>query len=156
MAQMRTLLLLRRRIWSGGFTGRNRIAAHRILESGRREDKSQLNRFIAGIFQTYPGIRRNKHKRARMDVAFLVAEKNMSLAGLNQQDFILVQVLVLLYGGSWREFLCTRNQMLRAIILWAYFQHELRGSGNAGVGVNAASPQLAFILFQDHGLDAGL
>lgn len=44
-----------------------------------------------------------------MDVALLVAERNMSLAGLNQQNFVLVQVLVLLYGGPWRQFLCTRH-----------------------------------------------
>jgi hypothetical protein len=46
----------------------------------------------------------------------------------------------------------SRHEMLRAVVFRADLQHELGGGGGTGVSVNAASPQLAFIFFQQKGL----
>ncbi len=91
-----------------------------------------------------------------MEIALLIAEPNMSRSALNQQDFILGQVPVLLNGRSRGKLLHSRYQMLRAVIFRADLQHELGGSGNAAISVNAASPQLSFTLFQQQRLSIDL
>lgn len=83
-----------RRDPGGHFTGGHGIASHRILESGRREDDRQADRFDANVLQTYPGVSRNKHKSPRMDISLLIAQPNASLPALDQQYFVLGQVLV--------------------------------------------------------------
>ena len=45
----------------------------------------------------------------------------------------------------------TRHEMLRAVVFRADLQHKLGGGGGGLVRVNAASPQLAFIPFQQKG-----
>lgn len=95
MPKVGTVLLL---LWcdlGGRFTGRHGIASHRILESGRREDESQVNRFGANVLRTYPSIRRNEHKSSRMEIALLIAKPNVSRSAVEQHDFILDQVPVL-------------------------------------------------------------
>jgi hypothetical protein len=92
---MGTVFLL---LWgdlSGRFTGWHRIASHRIVESGRREDESQADRFGPNVLQTYPGVRRNEHQSPRMEIALLIAEPNVSRSAVNQDDFILGQVPML-------------------------------------------------------------
>lgn len=156
MPQMGTVPLLFRSDRGGGFTGGDRIAAHRILEPRRREDEHQADRLGARVLCTDPGLSRNKNQSPRMEIALLVAEPNVSLAGLNQQDFILIQVPVLRYRGSGRKFLGARDKMLRTVVFGTHFQHELRGSRAAGVSVNAASSQFALVLFQQKRLSLGL
>jgi len=90
-----------------------------------------------------------------MEIALLIAEPNVSFSTLDQHNFILGQVPVLRYGRSWGKLLRTRHEMLRAIVFRADLQHELGGGRGTGVSVNAASPQLAFIPFQQKRLRIG-
>ena len=137
-------------------TGWHGIASHRIFESGRGEDESQADRFGTNVLRAYPCIRRNKYKSSRVEIALLISEPNVRRSALNQQDFILGQVPVFLNGRSWGKVLRPRYQMLRAVVFRADLQHELGGGGGTLVRVNAASPQLAFIPFQEKGLHIGL
>ena len=148
MPQMRTISLLFWCYLGGRFTGRHRIASHRVFKSRRRENESQADRLSSNVLRTYPSIGRNKHKCSRVEIAFILPKPNVSLAALNQQDFILRQVSVFRYRRPWGKLFPTCHKVLRAVIFRADLQQELGGGGNAGVGVNASSPQLAFILFQ--------
>jgi hypothetical protein len=112
MAQVGTLFLLLWRDWGGEFTGRHGIAAHRILESRRGKDEGQADRFGASVLQTYPGIRRDKDKTASVEIALLIAEPNMSIATVNQHDFILDQVSMRGYGRAGSKIHGTRDEML--------------------------------------------
>ena len=69
MSQVRTFFLLLWRDRCGRFTGRYGIAPHRILESGRRENESQINWFRASVLQTYPRVLGNKHQSPGMNIA---------------------------------------------------------------------------------------
>ena len=95
MPQMCTLFLLLWRDLGGRFTGGDGIASHRIVESGRREDESQVDRLGANVLQTYPSIGRNEHKSPGMEIALLIAEPNVSRSAVEQHDLILGQVPVL-------------------------------------------------------------
>lgn len=83
-----------------------------------------------------------------MDIALLIAQPNVGRSALDQQYFILDQVLVLRYGCSRSKLLRPQHEMLRAVVFRADLQHELGRGGGTGVSMNAASPQFAFILFQ--------
>jgi len=156
MPQVRTISLLFWRDLGGRFPGRHRIAPHRVFKSGRRENESHPNRLRANVLRTYPSVSRNKHKRPRMEIALALPKPNVSLAALNQQDFILGQVSVFRYGRSWCKLLPARYKMLRTVVFRTDFQYELGGRGDTGVSVNPASPQLAFILLQQEWLGVGL
>ena len=91
-----------------------------------------------------------------MEIALLIAEPNVSLSALHQEDFILGQVPMLPYGCSRGKLFRTCHEMLRAVVFRADLQHELGGSDGAVVRVNAASPQLAFIPFQEKGFCIGV
>jgi hypothetical protein len=52
-----------------------------------------------------------------MNIAFLIAEPNMSLSALDQQDLILYQVPVFRYGSARCKLFHTRHEMLRAVVL---------------------------------------
>ena len=95
MAEVRTLHLLLRRDRSGRFTSRHGIASHRLLESGRGEDERYADRFGANVLRTYPCIRRNEHEPSGMEIAFLIAEPNVSRSAMDQHYLILDQVPVL-------------------------------------------------------------
>ena len=82
-----------------------------------------------------------------MDIALMIAEPNMGSSALDQQYFILVQVLMLLYSCSWGELLSTQHEVLRAVVFRADLQHELGGGGGTAVGVNPTGPEFAFMLF---------
>ena len=93
-------------------------------------------------------MRRNKYQPSCMDIALLIAKPNVSRSGLEQQYFIMAQVLCFLYGRSRRKLLRTQHKMLRAIVFRTDLQHELGSCDGPVVRSTAASPQLAFILFQ--------
>jgi hypothetical protein len=147
VAHVRTLFLLPWRNLRGRFTGWDGIASHCFLEPGRREDESQANRFGASVLQTYPGISRNKRKSPHMDISLLIAEPNVGSSSLDQQYFILGQVLMLLYGCAWGELLSTQHEVLRAVVFRADLQDELGGGGGTAVSVSPAGPEFAFVLF---------
>ena|SRR6266403_1131176 len=111
MAQVGALFLLGWRDRGGRFAGGHGIAAHRILESGRREDERQADRFGANVLQTYPGIRRNKHEPPGVEIALLIAEPDVNLSALHQEYFILGQVFVFSYGRSRGKLFRTRHEM---------------------------------------------
>jgi hypothetical protein len=83
-----------------------------------------------------------------MDIAFLIAEPNMSRSAMNQQYLVLDQVPVFRQGRTGSNVFGTRHEMLRAVVFGADLEHELRGSRGALVHVDAACPQFSFIPFQ--------
>ena len=83
-----------------------------------------------------------------MEIALLIAEPNVSRPAVDQQDFILDEVPVLLYGCSLGKLLRTRHKVLRAVVFRANLQHELGRCNGTLVNVNAASPQFPFIPLQ--------
>ncbi len=91
-----------------------------------------------------------------MEIALLIAEPNVGISAVDQHYFILDQVPVLWQGRSRSNLLRTCHEMLRAVVFRADLQHELRGCGGTVVNVNAASPQLAFIPFQQKWLSINL
>ena len=116
MPQLRAVFLLLWRDLGRRLASRHGIASHGIFESGRREDESQADRFGANVLQTHPGIRRNEHQSPRVEIALLIAEPDMGRSAVDQHDFILGQVPVLLYGCSLGKLLRACHQMLRAVV----------------------------------------
>jgi len=54
-----------------------------------------------------------------MEIALLIAEPNMSLAPVNQNNFILDQVPVFWYARAGGNVLDTSNEMLGAVVFRA-------------------------------------
>jgi hypothetical protein len=116
MSQVRTFFLLLWRDLCWRLTGRYGIAPHRVLESRRRENESQTNGFRASVLQTYPRVLGNKDYSPGMNIAFLIAEPNMGLSALDQQNLILYQVPVFRYCGSRCQFFRARHEMLGIVL----------------------------------------
>src|ERR1700730_12086090 len=91
-----------------------------------------------------------------MDIALLITEPNMGCSALDQKYFILVQVPVLNYGRPWGQLLRTQHEVPRAVVFRADLEHELAGGNRGVVSVNAASPQFAFVPFQQKRLNYGI
>ena len=83
-----------------------------------------------------------------MKIALLFAKPDVRRSTLDQQDFILNEVPVLRQCGSRSKRFRSGHKTLRAVILRAHFQHELGGGRRTAVDVNAASPQLPLISFE--------
>src|SRR6476661_7137716 len=148
MSEVCTLPLLVRRDGGRRLTRGHRIAPHRIVESWRREDEGQRDRLSASVRRADPSVCWNEDETARMQLAFLIAEPHLSGSTLYQEDFILEQVPMLRQRRSRLDHFGSSHKMLGAVVLRTHLEDELRGGGDAAVGVNAASPHLTFISLQ--------
>jgi hypothetical protein len=71
-----------------------------------------------------------------MEVAFLIAEVDMNGARVDGDNFILAQMFVERYFVSGMQVFCSKDEMLRAVVLRADFEHESSGrriAPNAGL-----------------------
>ena len=83
-----------------------------------------------------------------MYIAFLVTEPNMSGSGLDEQNLVLYEVLVLRDASTGYKFFGTQDKMLRAIILRADLEQELRGGDGAFIRMDSARSKFALVLLQ--------
>ena len=118
------------------FAGENRFAAHKILKAGRRKYEVDADGLVADGLNAHPSVGGNEHHASGMEVAFLVAEVDVSGSGVDGDNFILAQMFVEHDFVSGMQVLRSEDEMLGTVVLRTDFEHECsrrRITPNAGL-----------------------
>jgi hypothetical protein len=72
----------------------------------------------------------------------------MSGTGLDEQNLVLYEVLVLRDASTGHKFFGTQDKVLWAVILRADLEQELRSGNGAFIGMDSARSKFAIVLLQ--------
>ena len=101
--------------WWCQVPGRDRRTSHVLLEAGRVEDKDQVDIVLPDILEAHPRLSGKEHSAARRYVIFLVIQRDVLGACLNQENLALAEMPVLGDHPLGRYVLCAKHEMLRPI-----------------------------------------